>query len=609
MGINFSGVGSGLPVNDWITSLVAMQRKPVDVLYTKKDTLNSSKIAMSTVASKFSSLKTSLLKLTDANLAQTMDIFNAKKSTSSDTAVATVSASNTASVQKVSLTVESLATATKAASTTAFAKEIDGTELFTEVANKQGTLSAKHADGTAYGTFSVYVDGKKNEFTIEKTDTLNDIVKKINDKFDPNSDGDYSDNSVSAAITNGKLEINYDNATVSKLTLGSSADKSNFFNLMQLSTAAATDNGDGTSTVKSISSINKVNLTGKIIGNDTNLNVDSSDPITEGTFKIGKTEFTIDATTTMSDLISKINKEADAGVTASFDSKENKLVLTSKTAGKTAISLESGTSNFLEKVGLVTAVGDSLASQTLGNNAKIYVNGSTTALEANSNTVTGDISGITGLTINLKNTTEVGKTVDINIDQDTDQISTALEDFVTKFNAMASTIDDQTGKDKTLHGEYSLVNLKNSFRSIASNNVKSLKSYDSLAMIGISTGSVGRAVSDSSNDLSLDKTKLLAALQKNPSEVKALLVGDSTTGVKGIFQNLQDKLTQVLDPVSGYFNVKKDSIDAMISNNDKSIARGEDRITSYKALITKQFAQMDQYISQMQQSSQSLSAI
>ena len=597
MGITFGGVGSGLPVQDWITQLVALKRIPVDKLYTKKDTLNSSKTALSTVESKFSSLKTSVLKLTDANLATSFDIFNAKKATSSDETIATVSAANTAITQKVSLKVESLATSTKASSLTAVSKTMTGTELFTSIANKQGTV----------GTFSIYTNGTKNEFTIEATDTLDNIVKKINDKFDPTGDEDYSDNTVKASITDGKLEINYDNTDVTNLTLGSSADTSNFFNIMQLSTADPVDNGDGTTSFTSLTPINTINLSGTIIGNAANLDVSDLDPITAGTFKIGKTEFTIDATTTMSGLISKINKDANAGATAQFDATTNKIVLTSKNPGQTAINLENGTSNFLNKIGLITAGGDSLSSQTLGNNAKVYVNGSTTALEANSNTITGDISGITGLTINLKNTTEVGDTIDINVDQDTDQINTALDDFVSKFNAMASTVSEHTATGKTLHGEYSLIGLKNTFRSMTTDRVSGLTSYDSLAMIGISTGAIGKLASDTSNALILDKDKLLEALNENPSEVKALLIGDKTAGITGIFEKLEDKLTSVLDPVSGYFSVKEDSFNTMITDNDKSITRGEDRITAYKTMITKQFSEMDSYISKMQQQGSSLS--
>jgi len=607
--ITFAGSGSGLPVSDWITAMVASERVPVDNLYTKKDNLNSSKTALSTVASKFSSLKTSILKLTDANLASSFDLFNAKKATSSDTSIATVSTSNTAIPQNITLKVESLATSTKASSTSSISKTMDGTELFTTISNKQGVLSEKDDDGNAYGTFSLYTDGVKNEITINSTDTLNDIVKKVNDKFDPNSDGDYSDNNVKASIVDGKFNISYNNSAITSLTLGSSGDTTNFFNVMQLSTAAATDNGDGTSSFKSLTPISQINLTGTILDNAANLNVDTLDPVTEGTFTIGKTEFTINSTTTLSDLISKINKDTDAGVTARFDTITNKIVLTSKDPGKTAINLENGTSNFLTKIGLISESGDSLASQTLGNNAKVYLNGATTALEVNSNTITAATSGLTGLTINLKKVTTDDETIDINIDQDTDQLSSALDDFITKFNAMASTVTSQTAVGQTLHGEYTLVNLKNTLRSMATNRVTGLSTYNNLSMIGISTGAVGKAASDTSSTLSLDKDKLLAALQENPSEVKALLIGDSKAGITGIFQKLQDKLTTVLDPVDGYFNTKDDSINTMISNMDKSITRGEERITAYKARITKQFSDMDSYISKMQQSSSALSSI
>jgi len=597
--ISFSGSGSGLPVKDWIDALVATQRTPVDNLYTKKQTYNNSLSALNVIESKFSSLKTSIQKLTDAKLATSFDLFNSKSSTSSDTSVATVSASSTAVVQNVSLKVESLATATKASSTTTVSKTMTGSELFTSIADKQGVV----------GTFGFYVNGAKNSLTIESTDTINSIVKKINDKFDEEADGDYADNAVTASIVDGKLKITYDQSKVSSMTLGSSADTSNFFNIMQLSTAAAVDNGNGTTSFTSYAPINTINLTGKIIGNTANLNVSEADPITAGTFKIGKKEFTITADTTLSDLISKINREADSGVTASYNSKENKIVLTSKTPGKTAINLENGTSNFLTKIGLVSSSGDSLASQALGNNAKVYINGSTTPLEVNSNTIKGDVSGITGLTINLKQVTASDEVVNISIDQDTDKLSSALTDFVGSFNAMVSTVNAQTAKSQSLHGEYTLVTLKNSFRSMVTDRVSGVDYFNNLSQIGISTGAVGKSVSDTGSTLVLDKDKLMEALEKDPQGVKDLLIGNSTTGVTGVMQKMLTKITSITDPVDGYFASKEDSINTLIANTDKSITRGEERITAYKTLITNQFNQMDQYIAKMQQQSSSISSI
>lgn len=615
-GITFSGVGSGLPVDEWIQQLYASEKAhTVDTLYTKKSTLSSTKTNLSSIESAFRSLKTAVQKFTDSSLASSFDIFASRTAVSSNTAVATVTADNNTPVQSVSLSVESLATSTKATSAY-LSGSITGSELFTAVANKQGTLTSKHEDGTAYGKFSIYVNGSKKEISIEKTDTLDNIAKKINDSFDLNSDGDYSDNNVTASIADGKFSINYNNAAVTNLTLGSSSDTTNFFNIMQLSTASAVNNNNGTSSFTSLSNISKINLSGKIIGNEANLNVDELDPITAGTVKIGGAEFTVDENTTLSSLMSKINSSTDAGVRAQIDTKTNKLVLISKTEGKTAVNLEDGTSNFLTKIGLITAGGDSIASQTLGTNARVYINGSTTALEVNSNKLTGDVSGISGVTINLKKTTAVtgnntttDEPININVDQNSDQITGAVNDFISKYNTLVSDVNTKTAKDQALHGEYTLVNIKNSLRTMTLNRVSGLSDYDNLAIIGISTGAVGKSASNTSNNLQLDSKKLLDALQKNPAEVKALFVGDSTTGVKGVFQKLEDKLESILDPVNGYFESRSNSIDASIATNDKAITKGENRLAAYKTLITRQFSSMDSYINQMQQQSQSLSSI
>ncbi|MCK7484498.1 MAG: hypothetical protein MZU97_02325 [Bacillus subtilis] len=86
---------------------------------------------------------------------------------------------------------------------------------------------------------------------------------------------------------------------------------------------------------------------------------------------------------------------------------------------------EGSTSNFLTAMGLITSGGDSLSSQTLGNNAKFYLNDSTTAQFANSNVLTSDITGITGLTITLKSASET-KTANINVEQDTEALTSAM---------------------------------------------------------------------------------------------------------------------------------------------------------------------------------------
>ena len=604
-GITFSGVGSGHPVQSWIDALIQVERQPVDKLYTKKNTYNQEISDIKSIQSRFSTLRSAVQKLTDASLSTAFDLFKSKTVTSSDTGIATVTASNSALAQNVTLKVGNLATATKATSNASIAQYMDGSENFIDVANGQGTT----------GVFNIYLNGVKKEITIAETDTLNDIVKNINDAYDPNADGNYSDNAINASISpDGKFQITYNNlnpdTSPANVILGSNADTSNFFNIMKLATASSADNGDGTSTFTSLDKISKVNLDGKLVGNAANLDLPGA--ITAGTFTIGQTEFTIDATTTLGGIVGRINTSDEAGVTARYDATLNKIILTSKTPGKTAINLEDGTSNFLSQAGLIES-GNSMASQTMGTNAKVYINGSTSALEVNSNTITGDISGLAGVTINLKNTssstTAEGTAINITVDQDTDQLFNAVNDLLAKFNSMTGSVDNITAIGADLHGEYSLVNMKNSLRSLISDSVDGLTNYNSLAMVGITSGTVGKSVQDTTLTMQINKDTFVTALQANPSEVRALFIGDSAAGITGIMQQMETRLDTALDPLNGYFAARTKSLNDSITDTDKSILRGENRLTQYKAMITKQFTQMDQYVSKMQQQSSALSSI
>ncbi len=588
MSIQFSGVGSGLPVDDWINAIIQAESARLGNLQKQKSGLQTSRTALNTVESKFSSFRSSIEDLTDANLSSAFDLFKRKKITGSDSDIASATVSSNAAIQKIELEVSSLATATTAKSSSTIGQTIDGTESFLDLSNGDAEE----------GSFSIYTDGVKNEFTIEKGDTVQDIVDDINNS------GIVG---LSAQVNSGKFEITYDTNNISDVKLGSSADTSNFLNVMNLSTADAAAGAGTDMTFSSTDAVSKVDTNGKIVGNTANL----SGSFTESsyTFKIGNAEFDIGSGTTFQDLINNINSDDDAGVIARYDYKENKLMLTAREAGETAISLEDTSGDFLEQMGLITAGGDSLSSQTLGDNAVVYVNGSTTALEANSNTLTSDITGLSGITINLKDVTEAGETITFNVEQDTEQLTNAVSDFISKFNTVINEIDSKTKYGKDLSGEYSLVSLRNSLRMTATGSVDGLSNYDSFGMIGISTGDIGKGTDETTNTLKLDKDKFLEALQERPDEVKALLIGDSETGTTGVLQKLESKVESALDPVNGYFAAREGSMDSQISDIDKSIIRETERLDTREEYLVRQFNQMDQYISQMQQQSQALAML
>ena len=599
MAISFSGVGSGLPVGDWIDALMQVERQPIDRLYTQKSQVTTQKTTLTTLESKFSILRSAIEKLTDSNIVSAFDLFNRKAVTSSDSDIATASVSNKASVQSMTLKVNSLATATVAKSTNTPGDAVTGDTTLEDL----GTNTTDDEDVTNL-SFSLFVNNVKHEYNVAKdgSTTLDEVIQMINDDFTNTGE-------ITALLTeDGKLKIDVHNDLVTDFRAGSSTDTSNFLTVTQLTrTALDPENPatpDNIDYIQSTNPLTKLNLSGKLVSNETNLTTE----VTAGTFKIGNAEFTIDANTTLSNLIAEINYDEDSGVTAAYDPRQNKLLLTAKNPGTLAINVEKGTSNFTDVMGLTNENQIAAGSQTLGDNAVVELNGST--IEASTNTLTGANTGITGLTINLLKPTsdaegEISE-VNLSINKNNDDLTSAISNFLTKFNDFAAEVDKQTASSGNLKGEYSLLRLKDELRSVITGSLKGLGDYNDLSAVGITSGKVGKSVDDTSNSLSFDKSKLIDALNDSPENIRALFIGDKTRGITGIIQSIQSKAVGALDPEYGYFTSKKKTFDSKYADLDASITKGEDRLTQTKARLTQQFSQMDQMISQMKSQSSSL---
>ncbi len=594
MSISFSGIGSGLPIDDWINALIAAERPSVDKLYTKQSQIQTSKTVLNTVEGKFSSLRSYIETITDSNVASSFDLFSKRSASSSDTSIATATASNGAAVQNISLKITNLATATKAYSTDTISDTVTSATKVSELGNNSGTE----------GVFSIFVNGVKHEFEVEdENTTLGDVAQQINDA---------AIGLTAGVDAEGKFFIQYDNATVTDFRMGSNGDTSNFLNVTQLTTAVGVESGDPVQTTySSINPLSGIKTSGTIVGASATANL--KETVTAGTFTIGKAQFTIDENTSLDGLIAEINSDTDAGVTVQYDLRSNKLVMTSKTAGNTAINLEDATnaptentSNFLTAMGLVGADGNSLACQqaTMGTNAVVEINGTT--ITAATNSLTGDITGFNGVTINLLKETEEDETTTISVNQDTSSLTSAMSNFISKFNDIVNEITKDTASTGSLKNEYSLLSLKSSIRQTVTGAVNGLSTYDSLAMIGISTGSVGTSISTSTSNLNFDQAKFLDALSKNPNEVRALLVGDSSRGITGILQQLESKVESALDIENGYFASRESSMERMITDLNKSIEKGEKRLEDERKRLVQQFSYMDNMISQLQSQSSAL---
>lgn len=113
MSISFSGVGSGLPIDEWITALVKIEQDKVDSLTKDKEALQKKQTTLNTLKSEYSAVQTATQKLTDSLYGAGSDIFSKVNVSASDTSVVTATVTQYATPSSLDLEVFSLATATK----------------------------------------------------------------------------------------------------------------------------------------------------------------------------------------------------------------------------------------------------------------------------------------------------------------------------------------------------------------------------------------------------------------------------------------------------------------------------------------------------------------
>lgn len=573
--ISFSGLASGLDTSSWVEAFVSVKQQKVTALQTDLKSKQTVKNTLNDTRSKFTTLRSAIEKLTDAKFGGSMDLFAKNSATSSDTDIFTATATSGATRQNYDITVQQLATYTKATSKNAASAVADDNTKLKNLGISDGTLTA-------------YVNGQKYSVNINDTNTLGDLKAKLAG-FGVKTDID----------NNGVLSFSAQNEG-DTIHIGATTDSTNLTSLIGL-----TQQEDGS--YKSTNSLFKATVASKLTSKDSGFNTQ----IKEGTFSIGGATFKITDKTTLSSLISEINSNDDAQAYAFWDDAAGKLSITSKKEGASYINIEAGTSNFTDVMGLTTSEWNDdgtvksskmyTDAQELGKNAQFTING--TKMTSTSNTVTSDISRMDGITLTLKKvSTEESGTSTLKVTQDTSGLVEAVKSFVSAYNDVLSNVDEVTANGADLHGETSLTSLKNTIRSYATaKNSSNGGVYNLLSEIGVSTSSAdGNNLNADTNSLKLDEDKLKKALEENPESVKSILTGEG-----GVLTMMEDAVEQSLKATTGFFDVKTSTLDSDIKKMETKIKKQNTNISTYKAQLEKKFSAMETTIAQMQQNYQS----
>jgi flagellar hook-associated protein 2 len=319
----------------------------------------------------------------------------------------------------------------------------------------------------------------------------------------------------------------------------------------------------------------------------------ASDTVASSTTPLGAGNFTItDAsgntttistgtgTSTLSDVASTINND-NLGVTASVitDANGARLAIVSNTSGSAA--------NF--SVAPV-AGGLTFSQATNGANASLTVDG--ISISSASNTVTGALPGVT---LNLLDASP-GTNVNLTIAPDTTQATTAINQFVTDYNAAIADLNTQFTFTGTSEG---VLATDSTVRSLQS-TLEGALDYTYTPASGTTTvsnlSSLGISVNNDGT-LTVNSATLTSTLQNNFSDVQNFFQGASFNG----FANSMDQqLTSFISPADGAFTVDLSSINTEYDGLQTDISNFETNyITPLKTHLTSEYSSAEILLQQL----------
>ncbi|MBM3290331.1 MAG: hypothetical protein FJY92_09285, partial [Candidatus Hydrogenedentes bacterium] len=544
--------------------LISLERAPVSRLQAKISELNSSKDAVRTLRTTLQTLRNRAQDFRLTNL------FNQFQAASSEDSVLTASISGESPVSGAyAINVTQLASATSASSSAKLGAAI----------NPGAALSSSGiASEITAGTFTI----NGVQFTVNPaSDTLTSIVNAIN----------ASAAGVTATYNAGTDTLTIANTAANNTSIinfGATGDTSNLLDVLAVSGATQSTNGNGSTQVTSTHNLGAIDP-----GDVLNTVSFGGGAVTAGSFKINGVTITVDPTTdSISDVLGRIN-DSDAGVTASYDSSTDTIRVVSDTLGSRTISFQAGTSNFLNVTNLVSA------TQTAGADSQFTINGGAT-LTRNTNEVADAIGGVT-----LRLLSTGTSTVTVSVDDDA--IVEDVNDFITAYNDAVAGIREQTGESGTLAGDSSFRQIEDYLRGNIFNQIAGISgAFSSLVDIGIDTGD--SFDSGALSPLQMDEDEFREALRSNRANVRNLFSNEDGNGIADIFFDFLDEATST----TGYLNERiksNGSIDQQVQDINDRIDRMEDRIAQKEQRLRAQFRRLETMASQFQQQGASLSGM
>jgi flagellar hook-associated protein 2 len=575
--ISFNGMVSGIDTSSMIDALMNAERLPLTRLQARRTDVQATQKAYTQLGTLMTTLQTAVKAFTASRA-------GAKRTaTSSNATILTASAAASSLSASYQVNVTKLGTATRATSTAAVGTAITA-------ATASGMLATLPLPGSVRaGSSSMVVDGTVVKVTVgdpattSLQDVLDGIAGAVQAQVRQTAGSEAA--TVTAAVVDNRVELAIaGTANTHAIAFGVGGDTSNLLGTIGLSGL------DGSAFSSSAP------LTGRsalgVVRTSTTLDgagMAALASTTTGTLTINGAAIAYDTTTdSLATVISRINASS-AGVTASMDRMNDRMVLTSRSGGPTAIAIEDTAGNLAASLALGPGT---TAAQALGTRAELTVDGR--VVVADTNHVTTAIEGVSLDLLALGTST-------VTVSADRAAARTALSGLVDAYNALANQLDtlteNRSGMTRgPLAGEAGVRGLTLGLRQLLTGASTLTGSIRSLADVGVTTGAIG-AAKGTTNRLSFDEATFNKAMDANPTRVAELLGGDASV-LKPVLSRLDGWLR-----ATGSLKVAQDSITSILKDLDRREATLNDRLAEKQARYETKFATLEKRLAEMRTAS------
>ena len=415
--IQFGGVVSGLNTQGIIDALVAAEKQPLTTLQKKEATLTSQKAAYSQLGTAIDALISQVKNFTVTSAGA------ARTATSADSSIFTATAASSTPVATYQVSIDRLATATKAASTGAIGAPVTGS-----VDTSKMLAEASLGTAVTAGQMAITIDGTTIQYAVgdPETTTMQSVMDGLASAVQAQMQAGGDSATVTASIVNGQVQLQIGGNTLSHdVSFGDTGDTSNLATAFGLDTQGVTGQQNATITGTSYLDpvLSSLNLPGSVTAGQISAVVDGvivhytvGDP--------AHTSLTQLLTGFAAAIQSQFqaggaNQGPDATATVTASVVDNKLQLAVTGAGLThslSFGAAGDASNALAVLGISTASASGAANPTLTG---------TTNLGVVRTGGTLDSAGLTGLTSTTTGVLSING-IDINYDTTVNSLATVI---------------------------------------------------------------------------------------------------------------------------------------------------------------------------------------